>query len=1135
MDKGRLNRPLVLMLIVGLLGTAIATKTDGQTRFGDDPPIVINEILASNRSAVQDPQRDYDDWIELYNPSPVAFDIGGMYLTDDSTDLTKWQLPTDAPETTTIAAQGYLVVWADGDVTATGLHAGFKLDADGEELLLVATDGTMVIDSIEFGPQIADVSYGRYPDGDPNLKHMAAPTPGTTNSDVYEGIAAEPQFSHQSGLCRDSISVALSTDTPDATIYYTLDGRDPYSEARDRPGGFTYTGPIVVAYSTTVKAIAWRPGWRQSPVHTERYTFIDSDLEDFSSPLPIAVIDTLGSSVSTSQVPAYSTFIDTDETGRASMTNPTDFAGWSGINVRGKSSEGFAKKQYHFETWDADDRDTAVSIFGFPADADWVLQGPYSDKSLMRNALVYRWSREMGRYAPRALFIEMFLNTGDSTVSMDDYVGVYVFMEKIKISPDRVDVGQLEPSDNAEPEITGGYIIKKDKFDGGDATFTTSSGLTLIHEDPTGDDLTQTQRSWIRNYVNAFEAVLYGSNFRDPTEGYAAFIDTGSFIDHHILVELAKNIDGFRLSTYMSKARDGKLSMGPVWDYNLSLGNADYLSGWIPSGWYHDQLGDGDYPWWRRLFQDSEFQLAYADRWFALRRDLLDTDRLLGMIDDYAALLEEPQERNFDRWRILGRYVWPNWFIARTYREEITWMKGWLTDRLTWLDGEIAAEYAAVPPAFSQQGGYVRQGDILAMAASSGTIYYTLDGSDPRAIDPSSLSSRTVVLAAEEADKRVLVPTGPVDDAWQGGSVFDDSSWTVVSGRPGGVGYERSTGYEDFISFDVGESMYGQQTSCYLRIPFVPSESVRNFDALMLRVRYDDGFVAYLNGVEIARRQITGTPAWNAGAEEQHNDIDAVVFEMFDVSDFDQLLRRGTNVLAIHSLNVSVTSSDFLISAELVATVVDQDDAVAADVYPYSEPLVLSRSTQVKARSLNGIAWSALNEATFAVGPVAESLRISELMYHPAETGNPDDPNTEYIELTNVGVETINLNLVRLAEGVDFVFPSVELAPGAYILVVKDITAFEAKYGDGLPVVGQYTGSLNNAGERLLLQDAAGSVICGFSYQDDWYRVTDGDGFSLTILDPTSLAPEDWNDPAGWGPSFDVGGSPGTDEVGLGN
>jgi len=1125
----RPGRLRLLMLVWWCVVTASAPKLGAQGRVRADAAAVINEILASNREAVEDPQGDYDDWIELYNPGRTAIDVGGMYLTDDAALPTKWQIPTDQAEATTIESLGYLLIWADGDLTASGLHAGFKLDADGEELHLIAADGVTVLDSIEFGPQVVDVSYGRYPDGDPNLRHMAEPTPGATNSEVYEGIAAEPEFSIQGCLCRETLTLTLSTETPDATIYYTLDGREPFGVDRERPGGFTYAGPISVNFTTTVKAVTWRPGWRHSRIRTERYTFIDADLQDFSSPLPIAVVDTLAANIASSQVPAYSYFIDTGRGGRASMTGETDFAGWAGINVRGKSSEGFAKKQYHFETWDEDNRDQAVSILGFPADADWVLQGPYSDKSLMRNVLAYRWSRELGRYAPRTRFIELFLNTS-GTVSMDDYVGVYVFMEKIKIAPDRVDVPQLEPTDNAEPEITGGYIIKKDKFDGGDATFTTSTGQTLIHEDPGGDDLTQEQRRWIRDYVNAFEGALYGSNFTDPIEGYAAFIDVGSFVDHHIVVELCKNIDGFRLSTYMSKARNGKLCMGPVWDYNLSLGNANYLNGWIPSGWYFDQLGNSEYPWWRRLFEDPEFRLAYADRWFAARRDLFTTERLLGIVDDYAALLDEPQQRNFDRWRILGRYVWPNWYLAQTYQEEIEWMKDWLADRLEWMDGQVGRDMAPAPPAFSRQGGHIEPGELLAMASSSGRIYYSLDGSDPRWIDPAAAATRNTVLIEENAAKRVLVPTGPVDEAWRGGAVFDDSAWTPVSRRgSGGAGYERSTGYEDYISLDLGEQMYGVQSGCYLRIPFVLSESSDQFDRLTLRVRYDDGFVAYLNGVEVARRNISGTPAWNAGADSQHDDIDATGLEPIEIAGFADLLRETDNVLALHALNVSSTSSDFLISVELVGIVLVETDTPGV-VNEYGEPLVLTASTHVKARALIGTTWSALNEAMFAVGPVAESLRISELMYHPAETGDPEDPNTEYVELVNIGNETIDLNLVAFTDGIEFVFPSVELAPGAHTLVVKDIAAFEAAYGPGLPVAGQYTGSLNNGGERLRLADAAGEMIHDFAFRDDWYDVTDGDGFSLTLVDPIATTVEAWGNQTSWRPSTEVGGSPGTDD-----
>jgi hypothetical protein len=175
--------------------------------------------------------------------------------------------------------------------------------------------------------------------------------------------------------------------------------------------------------------------------------------------------------------------------------------------------------------------------------------------------------------------------------------------------------------------------------------------------------------------------------------------------------------------------------------------------------------------------------------------------------------------------------------------------------------------------------------------------------------------------------------------------------------------------------------------------------------------------------------------------------------------------------------------------------------------------------------------WSAIHDVVFAVGPVAESLRISEIMYHPVDKGNPDDPNTEYIELTNIGTEAINLNLVRFSDGIDFTFPSTKLAPGGYCLVVKDVAAFRAKYGPDLPVAGQYSGSLANNGEKIELVDATGKTIQSFKYEDHWYDRTDGGGYSLTIVDPTNPDLEAWSQPSGWRVSTRVNGSPGAADV----
>ncbi len=1109
-----------LAIVMIILGPILCSEAVAQ--------IVINEIMASNNTTYQDSQGDFDDWIELYNAGTTSIDVGGMYLTDDLSDPTKWQVPTNLTPVTTMPPGGYLLFWADGDLDYGYLHAGFKLSADGEEIGLFEADGTTLVDSIEYEAQFTDVSYGRFPDGSDDLRYMIEPTPNVANREAYEGIVATPQFNIKGSMLDGPVTIELSTDTPGATIYYTRDGSNPFSEARDTPSGFVYRGSMTISDTTTIKAMAWKVGWHPSDVRTERYTFVSSDVRNFQSPLPIVVVDTMGSGVGGSQTLTYAHFIDTDEDGWARMTGETDFNGWAGLNVRGQSSAGFPKKQYHFEVWDEENNDLAASILGLPADSDWILQGPYSDKLLMRNALAYQWSNSIGRYAPRTRFIEMFLNTGKGAVSMSSYVGVYVFMEKIKIAPDRVDINEIGPDDVGMPEISGGFLFKKDKTSGGDVSFSTNRGHSWIFDDPPGQDLSTEQRNWLRNYMNAFETALYGSNFTDPAQGYAAFIDPDSWIDHHIIVELTKNIDGFRISTFLYKDRNGRINMGPVWDYNLSLGNADYNQGWISTGWYYSILGESNYPYWRRLFDDPDFRLRYADRWFRYRRGAFSTERLLNNIEEYATLLEEPQERNFNRWRILGVDVWPNWFIADTHREEVEWVKGWLAQRLAWMDSEIGSEYVvSPPPTFSQQGGHVDQDDLLRISASGGMIYYTLDGSDPRELT-STGDTETTVLIPESATKRVWVPTGPVDDAWKGGQSFNDAGWMLGSGAPGGVGYEVSVGYEGFITLNTAIQMFGSQTSCFIRIPFTLDARTSEYDSGTLSIRYDDGFIAYLNGVEIARRNFDGVPSWNSSADTLHDDVVATSFEDIEISNFSNLLRAGENILAIHGLNESITSSDFLISAELKAvSFTDPDNGDASSVYPYTGPISITRSTEVKARALVGGMWSAINEAIFAVGPVAENLRISEIMYHPADFGGPKDAETEYIELVNIGSEAINLNFVAFTDGVEFTFDDYTLEPNQYALVVRNIDAFEAKYGPDLPIAGQYEGSLDNGGEHIELRDAAGQIIHSFTYDDDWYDVTDGSDYSLTIADPINTLPEAWGLDLAWRPSTDVGGSPG--------
>jgi len=189
---------------------------------------------------------------------------------------------------------------------------------------------------------------------------------------------------------------------------------------------------------------------------------------------------------------------------------------------------------------------------GFPKESAWVLYAPYPDKTLMRDVLAYELSREMGHYAPRTQFVEVFLSRSGRKLTRRNYVGVYVFEEKIKRDPNRVNIAKLTPADDKEPEITGGYIFKKDHEDHGEAGgFSTRRGQHFFYVEPNAEELTPQQRRWLKGYLDQFERVLYGADFADPERGYAAYIDVGTFIDFHWIVELSKNIDGIRLSDYL--------------------------------------------------------------------------------------------------------------------------------------------------------------------------------------------------------------------------------------------------------------------------------------------------------------------------------------------------------------------------------------------------------------------------------------------------------------------------------------------------------------------------------------------------------------------------------------------------------
>lgn len=419
------------------------------------------------------------------------------------------------------------------------------------------------------------------------------------------------------------------------------------------------------------------------------------------SNLPIFVITTEGSIVNEPKVRGVLGVIDNpDQENR--ITDPFNgYYGFIGIEYRGASSQGFPKKPYGFELWDSFSNPTNATLLGLPPENDWVLIATYNDKSLVRDALAYHLGSNIMEYGPRTRMIELVVN--------GSYEGVYMLTEKVKQDKNRVPISKLSPSDKSGDELTGGYLLKIDKFDGNSGEGFTSrfkpinrsdnQEIYFQFHDPDYTEVTEIQRNYIKDFISRFESALNSTSYNNPVEGYEKYIDVESFIDFLLINEMAKNVDGYRLSTFMYKDRDskgGKLKMGPVWDFNLAFGNADYCFGGPTEGWMYNfnEICGQDYwliPfWWNRLLTDRNFRYRIRARWTELKYTHLSKESMFNTIDSIANLLNQgPQQRNFNRWPVMGNYVWPNYFVGQSYQEEVEFLKDWISLRWDWINVQL--------------------------------------------------------------------------------------------------------------------------------------------------------------------------------------------------------------------------------------------------------------------------------------------------------------------------------------------------------------------------------------------------------------------------------------------------------------
>lgn len=410
------------------------------------------------------------------------------------------------------------------------------------------------------------------------------------------------------------------------------------------------------------------------------------------SNLPLVAVQTGGKSIPDEpKIPAKMWVIRDPHGGRSNFeTTPDEFAGPVGIELRGHLSETYPKKQYGFTTRDSRGNDVEVSLLGMPADEDWILQGPYRDKIMFRNAFAYELSNRIGRYAARTRFVEAFVDevsAGPPSSDVpsgiaDHYVGLFALVEKIKRGENRVNVQRL-----LEADPTGGWILKIDKENDSEPSFTTRYGTKVLFDYPDGDSLSDVQKVWIRDYFDRFESRL------EEGGDYSACIDIESFVDYFIVNEVMKNIDAYRISTFMHKDRQSRLQMGPVWDFDLSSTTAGRYGGDRPDGWVileDFSMDDWKPPfWWKKLLADEDFFDHLVARWWVLREGPLLRSKIFSLIDGWATLLDEALARNYERWPEALHQNTSEPVEYHTYGGEVDEFKAFLEARLDWIDATL--------------------------------------------------------------------------------------------------------------------------------------------------------------------------------------------------------------------------------------------------------------------------------------------------------------------------------------------------------------------------------------------------------------------------------------------------------------
>ncbi|MDB6154394.1 MAG: hypothetical protein JWL90_2847 [Chthoniobacteraceae bacterium] len=1021
-------------------------------------------------------------------------------------------------------------------------------------------------------------------------------TPGAANGapTVY-GKVEDTQFSVNRGFFTAPFSLVITSATPGAEIRYTLDSSTPTATS-----GLIYTGPLNISSTTIVRAAAFKPGYQPTDLDTQSYFFLSDIINQSPTGLPpgpnwqsatvngqvfdygmdpdivnntnpeIGGVTTIKNALSA--IPSVSIVTDLPNLFSASggiYVNPGGrgfqwerpcsieligdknsasggFQANAGVRIRGgfsrsgdnpkhgfhiyfRSDYGESKLKYPLfgregaDTFDQIDLRTAENY-------SWSFGGDGSN-TFLREETSRELQGAMGNPTSHCRYYHLYIN--------GHYWGLYDSDERTEASFGETYFG----GDKAD------YDVIKAEQDSGYTTGATDGNLNAWQ------DLWNKGRAHAASPTNAnyFKMMGKAADGVTPTAD-PVLLDVDNLIDYMLLTFWTGNLDGctsnflgndkannwfgmrnrlgnqgFRFfahdfeHTYFSVAED---RTGPFVVANLSnfaYSNAMFL---------HQDLS-----------ANSEYRIRWADhiQRHMFHSGVLAPASLIARIGVRAATVDSVIAAESARWGDAKRaapFTRLDWKTARDYLlNSYVPVRGSSVLSQLRADGLFPSFNA---PTLNQFGGYIANGAEVRMTGYGGTIYYTLDGSDPRLLGGGLNPAAQVYTSATTND--VMIPLNGVwkflgdgsnqGTAWRA-SGFNDFAWPSGPGEFGyGDGDEATvTPYVDTDSVAAGVQ---KNATTYFRRSFTAT-AIPTITALSLHLKYDDGVIVYINGVEAMRTgNMSSNPAYNQFTDNAAGTPDETAYYDFELN--KALLVEGTNTIAAEVHQAANSSTDVSFSMSLTATKTQT-----------ATPLLLTGSgpKRLRVRALNGAEWSALDDALFLVDTIpasAANLVISELMYHP---GNPsaaemaagfdNSDDFEYLELTNISTQSVDVDGLYFSAGIDFDFKNSLLGrvipPGARWLLVANKAAFEKRYGTTLAVAGQYSGSLNNGGEKITLLNASSVALRTLNYSPlaPWPAEADGEGVSLVLRNPSSNPDPDIS--TNWRVSGASGGNPGTSDT----